>query len=121
MALWSTFTVPDPDVDRLPDDIRTTIYRIVQEALTNVAKHAKGATLVSIIIDRIANYLEFMIEDDGCGFRPEIIELQQAACSGGGLGLIGMRERLSFVGGELRIVSSVGVGTMISARIRLDA
>ena len=110
-----------PDVDRLPDDIRTTIYRVVQEALTNVAKHAKGATSVSIIIERNANYLQLMIDDDGCGFSPEIIGSQEATRSGGGLGLIGMRERLSFVGGELRIDSSVGVGTTIFARIRLDA
>lgn len=115
------FHCSDPDIDRLPDDIRTTIYRVVQEALTNVAKHAKGATSVSIIIDRTANYLQLMIDDDGCGFSPESIESQQAARSGGGLGLVGMRERLSFIGGELRIVSSIGVGTTIFARIRIDA
>ncbi len=115
------FDCSDPDVDRLPDDIRTTIYRVVQEALTNVAKHAKGATSVSIILDRKETMLRLMIEDDGCGFSPEFVESQKLARTEGGLGLVGMRERLSFIGGELRIVSSVGVGTTIFARIRLHA
>ena len=115
------FDCSDPDIDRLPDDIRTTIYRVVQESLTNVAKHAKGANSVSIILDRKENMLRLMIEDDGCGFSPELVESQKLARTESGLGLVGMRERLSFIGGELQIVSSVGIGTAICARIRLDA
>ena len=115
------FDCSDPDIDRLPDDIRTTIYRVVQESLTNVAKHAKGANSVSIILDRKENMLRLMIEDDGCGFSPELVESQKLARTESGLGLVGMRERMSFIGGELQIVSSVGIGTAICARIRLDA
>lgn len=111
----------DPDLDGLPDDVRTTIYRVVQESLTNVAKHAKGATSVSIILDRQANILRLMIEDDGSGFNPESDEMPKMARPAGGCGLIGMRERLSYIDGDLNIVSSVGAGTTIFVRIRLDA
>jgi two-component system, NarL family, sensor histidine kinase UhpB len=106
------------DLIGLSNEVRTTIYRVVQEALTNVAKHARGATSVSIIVNRFDALLQLTIEDDGCGF-------DQSAKRGdsplGGLGLAGMRERLSLIGGELAIESSPGAGTTIFVRIKLLA
>jgi two-component system sensor histidine kinase UhpB len=115
----------DVDLDALTDEKRTAIYRIVQEALTNVAKHAREATSVSVLVGRSGSTtLQLTIEDNGGGF--------DAATPGGnggasgnqsgrrGLGVAGMRERLALIGGELEIESSSGVGTTVFARIPLD-
>jgi PAS domain S-box-containing protein len=118
----------DVDLDALTDEKRTAIYRIVQEALTNVAKHAREATSVSVLVGRSGFTLQLTIEDNGSGF--------DAAAPGGnsgahgglsgsqsgrrGLGVAGMRERLALIGGELEIESSSGVGTTVFARIPLD-
>jgi PAS domain S-box-containing protein len=107
----------DCNLDALPAEITATIYRIVQESLTNVAKHAPNARSVSVVVELIGDTLRLVIEDDGCGF-------DVAALSGAnsdGLGLIGMRERLSSVGGALEIESSSGGGTTIYASIPLTA
>ena len=92
-------------------EIEGTVYRLVQEALNNVVKHA-GATRVSIVIaDENHDEGDVTIEvtDDGRGFDPD-----QANA---GFGLLGMRERLALVGGELQISSRAGAGTRITARI----
>ena len=96
--------------DRLPTDVETALYRIVQEALTNIVKHAQ-ATAVSIVLARKAGTVTAVIEDDGRGFTP-----------GGtrdGLGLLGMGERLALLGGKLKIESSHGAGTTIVAELPL--
>jgi PAS domain S-box-containing protein len=110
------------DLEALPDEVRTTIYRVVQEGLTNVARHAREATSVSVVIDRAASTIRLMIDDNGCGFDAAKSGDKSGDWSGGrgGLGLAGMRERLSFVGGELEIESSIGIGTTIFARIPLE-
>jgi PAS domain S-box-containing protein len=104
-----------PDLDRLSNEGRTTMYRVLQEGLTNIAKHAPKSTAVSVVVERVGASLRLMIEDDGCGFGdvsgPEI---------DGGLGLLGMRERLGLIGGELEIETSNGAGTMIYARIPFE-
>jgi PAS domain S-box-containing protein len=105
-------------IDMMADDVRTTVYRVAQEALTNVAKHARGASAVSVIIDRDASVLHLTIEDDGCGFNTD----ETAACrvsARGGHGIAGMRERLLLVGGALEVESSARQGTTVFARIPL--
>jgi signal transduction histidine kinase len=95
--------------DRLPPEIETTLYRMVQEALTNVAKHA-DATSVSILLTRTASSIRLVVEDDGAGFDPR-------STRDGGLGLPGMRERVALVDGRLRIESARGKGTTLVAEV----
>ncbi len=96
---------------RLPADVETALYRIVQEALTNAVKHA-GANHVSVVVTRKATGVQVMIEDDGSGFDP-------AARSTGGLGLLGMRERVELLDGTLAIDTSPGAGTTLIVELPL--
>ena len=96
--------------ERLPADVETTMYRIVQEALTNVATHAE-ATRISVLVTRTANAAVLVVEDDGSGF-----DLSNTST---GLGLAGMRERVALVGGRLRVETSADSGTTIAADIPL--
>ena len=91
--------------ERLPPDVETAVYRIVQEALTNVVKHADAAR-VSIVVTRKPDSVLVMIEDDGRGFDP-------AASGGGGLGLLGMRERVELLDGSLQVEAAPGQGTTL--------
>jgi len=109
------------DLDGLSDQIRMTIYRIVGEALTNVAKHARGASAVSIVVTCERSLLHLTIEDNGCGFDPAAMPAPAAKHANSGLGLAGMRERLALVGGELEVESSPGLGTTLFARIPLSS
>jgi len=122
VSVWSMqfgiaadFHCADRRFDELTDEVRTTIYRVVQEGLTNVAKHAPEATSVSVVIERVDGTIRIIIEDDGRGFDPA--SLQTAGRERGGLGLAGMRERVALLGGEVEIESTVGAGTAIFARI----
>jgi signal transduction histidine kinase len=110
------FHCDDPRLDDVPGDIGTAIYRIVQEGLTNVVKHAEQPSSVSVVIRRVDTTLHVIIEDNGCGFDVGA----ESAKSHGGLGLHGMRERLLLIGGTLEIESSRGSGTTIFARIALE-
>jgi PAS domain S-box-containing protein len=114
------FHCGDRNLDQLPDEIRTSVYRVVQEALTNIAKHAAGTTAVSVVIDRSGGTLRLTIEDNGCGFEHAQGGGNGAGPGNGGLGIAGMRERLALIGGELEIESSANAGTTIFARIPLD-
>jgi PAS domain S-box-containing protein len=105
--------------DEISEEISTTVYRVVQEALTNVVKHARQATSVSVVIDRTGQNLRLTVEDDGCGFGNDWSS-EPKGRRDGGLGLPGMRERLTLIGGEFEVESSVGVGTTIFARIPLE-
>lgn len=107
------FHCADTTLDERPDEIRTTIYRIVQESLTNIAKHALDVTRVGIAISISDDTLHLTIEDNGRGFDP--------MASTSRLGLAGMRERMLLVGGRLEIESSPGAGATIFARIPLAA
>lgn len=100
---------------RLPADIETALYRIVQEALTNAAKHAvpKGATRVSVLLQRVGGNALATIEDDGPGFDPEYVDPNR-------LGLRGMGERAALLGGTVEIESMPGKGTTVYARIPLN-
>ena len=94
--------------ERLPTDVETALYRIVQEALTNIVKHAQ-ARAVSIVLDQSPRAVTAVIEDDGRGFTPDH--------GREGLGLLGMGERLALLGGRLKIESSPGAGTTIVAEV----
>jgi chemotaxis family two-component system sensor kinase Cph1 len=99
---------------RLEPDIEINLYRIAQEALNNVYKHAQ-ATQVDVILEHRDKSLVLIIEDNGQGFSPnEKINIEE------GLGLISMRERAALVGGELEIESTPGKGTTIFARIPIQ-
>jgi len=105
----------DLKLDDQPDEVRATIFRVAQEGLTNVARHARGATSVSVVIECANAMIRLVIEDNGCGF--DTGAAAAPAESRNGFGLTGMRERLLFLGGELEIQSSAGAGTTIFARI----
>ena len=98
----------------LPDDHALAVYRIVQEALTNVAKYA-AATEVRVSMLALNQRLEVRVVDDGKGFDPQMKE------SAGGRGLQGMRFRVRACGGDLVIQSSPGHGTSVIASIPLPS
>jgi signal transduction histidine kinase len=95
--------------DRLPEEVETALYRIVQEALTNVVKHA-NARQVSIVLARNDRVVTALIEDDGRGFDP-------AATREGGFGLEGMRERVALLGGTLKVESRKNAGTTLKVEV----
>jgi len=97
------------DSQRLAPEVETALYRIVQEALTNVAKHAE-ATRVSIVVTRRESSVTAVIEDDGQGFGA-------GGGSGDGLGLVGMKERVGLLGGRLALESTEGAGTTVVAEV----
>jgi len=110
--------LPAVDGERFSDAIETTIYRVVQEALTNVLKHAEAKT-ASIILEREGDTLRMIVEDDGLGFDADGV--LSGTVARGRFGLIGMRERLALVGGSLAFESEPGSGTTIYVRVPLVA
>ena len=119
-ASWSSlFGVPVDLLARglrktvLPTPMVASLYRIVQEALTNIAKHA-NARHVSVVLSRQGRQLKLSIEDDGAGF----VVAQRPA---GRLGLVGMRERIEALGGSLEIESAPGQGTTVLVSVPLQA
>jgi PAS domain S-box-containing protein len=99
--------------ERLPSPLETALYRVVQEALTNILKHAR-ARRVSLILHRSPDQVSAVIEDDGHGFDTEA-----GLRAAGRLGLLGMQERLALVGGTLTVESTPANGTTVFARIPL--
>jgi signal transduction histidine kinase len=99
-----------PD-ERLPAEVETALYRIVQESLTNVVKHAR-AQRVSILLARREDAIAAVIEDDGRGFDP-------THTRAGGFGLVGIRERLALLGGKLEVESNAGAGTTLAIEVPL--
>lgn len=93
--------------------VEITVYRIIQESLTNVARHAQ-VDKVSVAIQRLDDRIQITIQDDGVGFDP-----QEAMNAHASSGLAGMKERAELTGGEMVIHSSPGAGTTISATIPL--
>lgn len=104
--------VADPPEQSLPAELKTTCFRIVQEALTNVLRHAK-AKHVWVELRLHKRQLELVIRDDGIGFHV-------TAARGASLGLLGMQERVALMRGRLRIKSAHGAGTEIRARFPLS-
>jgi signal transduction histidine kinase len=99
----------DGQVDDVPDDLRTCLYRVVQEALTNVARHAR-AKRIRLVLKRDAGSVSVAIEDDGDGFPPPRPRAR-------GLGLLGLKERVEELSGTVQIASAPGKGTRISVWI----
>ncbi|HEY6068978.1 MAG TPA: sensor histidine kinase, partial [Gaiellaceae bacterium] len=97
--------------DRLPTEAETTLYRVVQEALTNVVKHAE-ASRVSILLVRRDGTATVVIEDDGRGFDPSEASAQS-------MGLQGMRERAELHDGRLTVETSPGAGTTLVVEVPL--
>jgi two-component system sensor histidine kinase UhpB len=101
---------------RMPADIELVLYRIAQEALTNVAKHARART-IWIDMERSDSDVTLSVRDDGTGFDPSAATGHDDR--GLGLGLFGMEERAALVGGRLRVWSAPGQGTEIFAYVPL--
>ena len=97
---------------RLPADIETVLYRIAQEALTNILRHA-DAQNVRMRLSQSAGVVTLAVQDDGRGFDPDDV-------GDGGVGLIGMRERIALLGGRLTIESTEGAGTMLTAEVPIQ-
>ncbi len=107
--------VASPGSGRLPDTIEVTLYRIAQEAMTNIVRHAR-ATQVSVILMQYGHEASLIVEDDGIGMSgAETGESKRAS-----LGLIGMNERAALVGGSCAIDSAVGKGTTVRVKIPLE-
>jgi signal transduction histidine kinase len=103
----------DPDL-ALPGPHATAVFRIVQESLTNVVKHAK-ASAVEVIISTESDAITVTVRDDGVGFSTSKPRKPQS------YGLLGVRERAYLLGGQTRIVSAPGSGTEIEVRLPRDA
>jgi len=102
----------------MPSSVAINVYRIAQEALNNISKHAK-ATYANLLIEHQDGTLTLIIEDNGVGFEPS--DLLDRKNGHGHMGLIGMRERAALVQGSLEIESEPGRGTTIFVRIPLEA
>ena len=96
--------------ESLTPEVETMVYRLAQEALNNVAKHAR-AQHVDIVLERHADHLSLIIEDNGVGFNP-----MDAETLGQGLGLTGMRERAALFGADLQVESTAGRATTLILR-----
>ncbi len=103
---------------RLPSHLETTVYRIAQEALTNIVRHAK-AEAVSLILERADDRVVAIIEDNGCGFDVDTITKNPAKDQR--LGILGMEERVALVGGQLTLESTPGLGTSVYVRIPISS
>jgi two-component system sensor histidine kinase UhpB len=103
---------------RLSPELETALYRALQEALSNVLRHSE-ATRVRIALTRYDGVFEGEVQDDGKGFDPQSLNLDGQ--SPRGLGLLGMRERVTQCGGQLEIISRPGSGTLIRIRVPLEA
>jgi signal transduction histidine kinase len=121
---WSTRCGIDVDFEAgqyqpasISSEIETILYRIIQEALNNVAKHS-GATRVALVLRRTADQVQVIIEDNGRGFDAHV-----AFQSGNGsnrLGLLGIQERLSTVGGNFKVESAPERGATLLVRIPIS-
>jgi signal transduction histidine kinase len=98
---------------RLPADTELTLYRILQEALKNVEKHARARQVI-VSLQRQGAFVQLVVNDDGIGFDSDFHAGQKGK---GGLGVLGMRERAAFVGGTLKIRSTRRAGTEIEVLI----
>ena len=116
-GLVSRFTADPPEI-RLPPEIETECFRIAQEALTNVVRHAR-ARQVDVALSRNGERLDLIVHDDGAGF--DVAAARQHAARGGSLGLLGMQERAVLLGGRITIEAGPGIGTKVHLRVPLTA
>lgn len=116
-GIFCYFDIKSSITGKLSPDVEISVFRIVQEAIRNIGRHSKAEN-VFIAIEIDDSYLKVIIEDDGIGFNiQELMHLP--AENGRGLGIIGMKERASLIGGELLIHSEPGEGTKLSIQIPL--
>ena len=108
--------VSDPLSERLPPEIENACFRIAQEALNNVAKHAKASS-VTVELRQTDHSLTLSVRDDGLGL--DVVAARERASGGQSFGLLGMQERVLLVGGEIEITSAPGAGTEILAQFPL--
>lgn len=104
-----------PEAEKLSDDQKTVVFRVTQESLTNVARHAH-ARHVTVSVRKLANTLQVRIKDDGRSFR---VDKQLSANGKKRLGLVGMQERVRLVNGSFTIKSAPGRGTAVRVEIPL--
>ncbi len=105
-------------MERLDPEVETNLYRIAQEALNNIYKHAKAKN-VSLVLERRKDEVVMIVEDDGIGFVPGA--KRDVSDPGRGLGLIGIRERAALVGGTVEFESSPGKGATIFVRVPFNS
>jgi signal transduction histidine kinase len=105
-----------PLAERPPGTVETTCFRVVQEALTNVIRHAQ-AHAVDVELGEANGELQLVVRDDGRGF--DVAAARKRAAHGGSLGLLSMEERVALAGGDLEIESAPGRGTSIHVRLPL--
>ncbi|WCE28342.1 cache domain-containing protein [Vibrio sp. SCSIO 43137] len=103
----------DTQDGQLQSEVATTLYRVTQESLTNIEKHAR-ATQVSVILRQMGYMLQLIIRDNGVGFDDGDLSRNK------GIGLRNMRERVEFIGGDFELVSEQGVGTEITVLLNID-
>jgi signal transduction histidine kinase len=99
----------DNGIDSLPDEHRTCIYRLVQEAVNNAVRHANART-IEVAVRKERQRVNVTVEDDGAGFDTRFLR---------GLGLLGMEERVRRLGGSFKITSKPGRGTLVHAALPL--
>jgi signal transduction histidine kinase len=99
----------EENAGELPDQLRTCIYRVVQEALHNCARHSQARN-VRVIVRQEAHKIVLSVEDDGHGFEAGRVR---------GLGMIGMEERVTHLGGAFEVQSRPGGGTRVAAELPL--
>jgi signal transduction histidine kinase len=99
---------------RLEPEIETNLYRITQEALNNISKHAQAST-ANVILESRNNEIVLVVEDNGVGF--DVSQVENGARSSGRLGLLGMNERAAISGGKIEIESAKGAGTTVFVRV----
>ena len=97
----------DDAADDLPDEHKTCVYRLVQEAVNNAGRHANART-AEVVVRRDSHRVLLTVRDDGAGFDTHFVR---------GLGLLGMEERVRRLGGSFRIDSKLGRGTVIEAEL----
>jgi signal transduction histidine kinase len=102
------------DGQHLLPEVEINLYRIAQEALNNVAKHAKPGK-VSVLLELRNGFLILIVEDDGIGFEPR--QKSVLTRNDRGMGLLGMKERAELIGGTIEIESAPGKGTTVYARV----
>ncbi|WP_413284540.1 cache domain-containing protein [Vibrio sp. MA40-2] len=106
-------TLFDTQQGKLHSEIATTLYRVTQESLTNIEKHAQ-ASKITVILSQLGDMLQLIIRDDGKGFNESDVSVKN------GIGLRNMRERVEFIGGEFELSSEPQFGTEITVLLNLD-
>jgi signal transduction histidine kinase len=117
-SIQCTFVQEGPSM-RLPTNYETVLFRITQEALTNIAKHAQ-ASQVTVKLETFPAQVRLCIADNGRGFDPQKAA-QTGATGGGGWGLLGMRERAALLDGQLEIDSAPGRGARVCVTVPLTS